>query len=89
MSREPTPLPFSSVGQLRLALSEMESRYAQGGATTVGQMLRPLGAERDGLVTVIGMASLLVSVFLFAALGVAAAVDGAGVTRHLLAWTAG
>jgi hypothetical protein len=46
-------------------------------------------AERDGLVTVIGMASLLVSVVLFAALGAAVAVGGAGVLRHLLAWTAG
>jgi hypothetical protein len=67
----------------------MESRYAQGGATTVGQMLKPLGAECDGLVTVSGRASLFVSVFLFAALGVAAAVGGAGVIRHLLAYTAG
>jgi hypothetical protein len=41
MGMESAPLPFSSVGQLRLALSEMESLYAQGATTTVGQMLRP------------------------------------------------
>jgi len=222
MNRDTSPLPFSSVGQLRLALSEMECLYANGGSATVGQMLRPLGAEgaalaatllalpflspvslggltlpgsmliallgwrllrqiegaslpgrllalpvpraihramagvlgrvhtwmqsfsrprlpflvedrqgrfvcgmgliagavllavpipmlpltntfpalgilcfglgwaeRDGLITVIGVVSLLVSVVLFAALGVAVAAGGAGVLQHLLAWTAG
>lgn len=40
---------FSSVGQLRLALSESEPRYVGGHSATLGDVLGPLGAQASAL----------------------------------------